>query len=142
MGRMVSEEEGYSASAVAKIVGLTERQVRHWADLGITVPTGGTSNRPRYTVRDVARLRFLVRLYRSGWSTQKLKRAIEALRTITTNDGQITSTQLVTDGALLIAMCQTKAGDQFIRDVTNGGQLSLSLVLETIPAERIDAVDT
>jgi DNA-binding transcriptional MerR regulator len=76
--------EGYRGTAVVKIVGITYRQLDYWARTGLVEPSvrkaTGSGTQRLYSFDDVVRLRVVKRLLDTGVSLQKVRLAVDELR--------------------------------------------------------------
>lgn len=122
------------------MTGLSVRQLDHWSQRGLFVPSvcpsGGPGTRRLYSPEDVVQLRSLKKLKCFRWSTQKLRGAIEMLREVMHDPNPLRQAVLIGDRKTLLAVYKTKQGEQVLLDALRpGGQSVLSLVIETVEAE-------
>ena len=73
--------QGYRGPAVAKIVGISYRQLDHWTSTGLVVPSvrnaEGSGSQRLYGFDDIVRLKVIKRLRDAGVSLQRIRRAID-----------------------------------------------------------------
>jgi DNA-binding transcriptional MerR regulator len=120
-------EEGWGGKQVCAIVGITYRQLDHWARTDLLRPglvdAAGSGSRRRYAYDDVVQLKVIKKLLDGGQSLQSARRVIDCLRA----SGQpIGSANLVISGST-VALART--GEELV-DVMRGGQGVLNIVLE------------
>src|SRR5437763_15395752 len=76
----------YNTNEVAYMSGFSVRQIAYWAEQGIIVPSvqqaHGSGTRRRYSFDDLLQLRFVRQLRNRGWSTKKIREAINKLREV------------------------------------------------------------
>ena len=97
----VPDDAGYRAPVVAKIVGITYRQLDYWARTGLVEPSlrtaAGSGSQRLYNFRDIVTLKIVKRLLETGVTLQQIRTALEHLRSTGVTDlSQIT---LMSDGA-------------------------------------------
>jgi len=129
--------QGFGGKEVLAIVGITYRQLDHWARTDLLRPSlcdaKGSGSRRRYTYDDMVQLRVIKRLLDGGQSLQAARKVIDQLRVEGENVG---SAQLVIAGDS-VALAR---GDDELVDLLRGGQGVLALVLEVAGVKReVDA---
>lgn len=138
-GRFGVDDNGYSGTQTAKLVGITYRQLDYWARTDLIRPSlsdaCGSGSRRRYSYQDLLELRVIKTLIDSGIKLESVREVFEYLRTHVTTD--IASAHLVIDGSSVV-LCH---GSELI-DVLNKGQgvlnvLSLANVKGDIDAELV-----
>ena len=76
--------DGYGGPQVCQLVGITYRQLDHWARTGLLRPSlaeaQGSGTKRRYSYRDVLELKVIKRLIDGGLSLQSARRAVGCLR--------------------------------------------------------------
>ncbi|MGI9016777.1 MAG: MerR family transcriptional regulator [Euzebya sp.] len=74
-------QAGYRGPAVAKIVGVSYRQLDHWTSTGLVTPSvrdaEGSGSQRLYGFDDIVQLKVIKRLRDAGVSLQRIRRAIE-----------------------------------------------------------------
>ncbi|HEY6065561.1 MAG TPA: MerR family transcriptional regulator [Thermoanaerobaculia bacterium] len=130
----------FSTAQVARLTGLTPRQLDHWDRLGFLKPTlqraSGYGSTRRYSFEDVVRLRVAARLRAAGVGLARLRRCEEALRRLGGVAGELGGVRLlVADSTVLWAR-----SDQEIVDLVKEGQLVLAFSLEDAVEETAGAV--
>ncbi|MEE8603502.1 MerR family transcriptional regulator [Euzebya tangerina] len=72
---------GYRGPAVAKIVGISYRQLDHWTSTGLVVPSvrdaEGSGSQRLYAFEDIVRLKVIKRLRDAGVSLQRIRKALD-----------------------------------------------------------------
>ena len=80
----MAEDEGFRAPDVAKIVGISYRQLDYWARTGLVTPSvkdaGGSGTQREYSFQDIVLLRAIKNLLDTGVNLQRIRKAIEFLR--------------------------------------------------------------
>ena len=75
-----SERRGYRTGQVARILGVTHRQLRYWAETALVAPSARTSGgHHRYTFEDLVALRAAKQLIDAGVSVQRIRQSIGSL---------------------------------------------------------------
>jgi len=129
--------EGFGGKQVLAIVGITYRQLDHWARTGLLRPSlcdaKGSGSRRRYSYDDVVQLKVIKKLLDGGQSLQAARKVIDRLRL----EGEsVASAQLVIAGDS-VALAR---GDEELVDLLRGGQGVLALVLEVAGVKKeVDA---
>ena len=94
-------KHGFKTFEVAKLTGLTRRQLDHWDRTGLFKPSfargEGRGSARFYSFLDIVQLRVAKRLLDAGLSVQRLRRCLEYLQKNLREDN-ISSVSLVTDG--------------------------------------------
>jgi DNA-binding transcriptional MerR regulator len=71
---------GYRTGQVTRILGVTQRQLRYWAETGLVAPSARTpGGHHRYTFEDLVALRAAKQLIDAGVSVQRIRSSIGAL---------------------------------------------------------------
>ena len=138
-------DDTYTTDRAAKLSGFTKWQLGYWAKKGMIVPTAqpshGPGTRRLYSFDDLVQLRFIRHLKRMGWSIQKIRVAIAALREITQDSQPLNSGILIHGKHTILAMCKNKAGEQMLLDaLSTGMQQVMWIVLEDLQTETKDLV--
>ncbi|MGH2674140.1 MAG: MerR family transcriptional regulator [Actinomycetota bacterium] len=80
----MADDDGYRAPDVAKIVGISYRQLDYWARTGLVTPSvrdaGGSGTQREYSFQDIVLLRAIKNLLDTGVNLQRIRKAIEFLR--------------------------------------------------------------
>ena len=129
--------EGFGGKQVLTIVGITYRQLDHWARTDLIRPSlcdaKGSGSRRRYSYDDVVQLKVIKKLLDGGQSLQAVRKVIDRLRVEGEN---VASAQLVIAGDS-VALAR---GDEELVDLLRGGQGVLALVLEVAGVRKeVDA---
>jgi DNA-binding transcriptional MerR regulator len=81
----MAEEQGFRAPEVAKIVGISYRQLDYWARTDLVTPSiqdaGGSGTQREYSFQDIVLLRAIKNLIDTGVNLQRIRKAIDFLRT-------------------------------------------------------------
>lgn len=79
-------QDSFSTAEAARLSNLTPRQLDHWARRGFLRPSlqeaAGYGSCRRYSFTDVVRLRVAARLRASGVGLARIRRCVEALKTL------------------------------------------------------------
>lgn len=139
------QEISFTTSQVADLTGLTVRQLNHWSQTAMFVPSvqqaHGSGTRKLYSLSDLVQLKSLAQLKCARWSTQRLRSALDLLRKVMQDSNPLSKAILVPDKHTLFGICKTKQGEQILLDTLHGsGQQVLGIVLETLEAETQQAV--
>lgn len=121
-------QSSFSTAEVAKLTGLTARQLDWWDRRGFLRPSvaaaSGYGSRRRYSFTDVVRLRLASRLRAAGFGLPQVRRVVETLRRLDpASDGLTTLSSarlLVADRRVVWAR-----NDRELVDLLHGGQLML-----------------
>jgi DNA-binding transcriptional MerR regulator len=121
------QNDGFSGKHVCDIVGITYRQLDHWARTDLVRPSlaeaHGSGTRRRYSYEDVLQLKVIRKLLDGGQSLQAVRKVIDRLRV----EGQSVSTANLVISGDTVALARN--GDELV-DLLRGGQGVLALVLE------------
>lgn len=141
--------QGYSATFTKDVVGITYRQLDHWARTDLIVPSlakaAGSGSRRRYSYDDLVRLRVIKRLLDNGIKLEKVRAIFDYIRNELGED--ISSANLVIDGAnAAIVRSQDELIDalqrgQGVLPLSNIGREVDAAIVELHPAVAEDAED-
>jgi DNA-binding transcriptional MerR regulator len=124
------ELSGYRGPQVAKIVGISYRQLDHWTTTGLVTPSvqesDGSGTQRLYSFDDIVQLRVIRRLRNAGASLQKIAKVIEALRDRGLALGA--DVTLMTDGSSVF-VCDSQ--DQ-VMDLLMSGQGVFGIAIDPI----------
>jgi DNA-binding transcriptional MerR regulator len=80
----MAEDDGYRAPDVAKIVGISYRQLDYWARTNLVTPSirdaGGSGTQREYSFQDIVLLKAIKNLLDTGVNLQRIRKAIDFLR--------------------------------------------------------------
>lgn len=114
---------GFSTAQVARLTGLTPRQLDHWDRQGFLKPSlskaSGYGSTRRYSFEDVVRLRVAARLRAAGVGLARLRRCEQALRRL--GGGDLREVRLLVSGSRVL----WARSDQEVVDLLKDGQLVL-----------------
>jgi DNA-binding transcriptional MerR regulator len=131
----VTDEQGYRAPQVCKIVGITYRQLDYWARTGLLQPSiqsaRGSGSQRLYSFSDVVQLRVVKRLLDAGMSLNKIRQAMEILGDQLHSPTPLTDVTLLSDGATIYA---AHSADEVV-DVFRRGQGVFGIAVGPIQAE-------
>lgn len=131
----MGNEEGYSGSQAAAIVGITYRQLDYWARTDLVRPAitdaQGSGTRRHYSYRNLLELRMIKSLLDAAIKLEAIREVFAFLRS--NNDEAITSAHLVISGSSVI-LCR---GDELV-DVVRKGQGVLNLLPLAQVKEQVD----
>jgi DNA-binding transcriptional MerR regulator len=146
VGDAAGVREGYRGPAVCKIVGISYRQLDHWARTGLVEPSirkaKGSGTQRLYAFDDVVRLKVVKRMLDAGVSLQRIRVAVDELRA---RGRTLADTLLVSDGSTVLFLDD----DEQVLDLLRRGQAVMTLALEPVieelrgevtafPTERLD----
>src|ERR1700693_1567336 len=110
----------FTTNEVARMTGFSVRQLDYWALQGLIVPgiqqSHGPGTRKLYSLDDLVQLQFIRQLKHYGWSTQKIKQAIDTLRDVMNDPDPLKHAILVHGKNTLFALCKTKEGERIALD--------------------------
>jgi len=131
---------GFSTAQVARLTGLTPRQLDHWDRQGFLQPSlrkaSGYGSTRRYSFEDVVRLRVAARLRSAGVGLARLRRCEQALRRLGGEAGDLGGVRLLVAGSRVL----WARSDQEVVDLLKEGQLVLVFSLEDAVQETAGAV--
>jgi DNA-binding transcriptional MerR regulator len=118
-------QASFSTAEVARLTGLTARQLDWWDRRGFLSPSvsgaAGYGSKRRYSFTDLVRLRIAARLRAAGFGLPQVRRVVETLRRLdTSRDGLASARLLVADRRVVWART-----DSELVDLLHGGQLML-----------------
>jgi DNA-binding transcriptional MerR regulator len=119
--------EHYSGKKAAEIVGITYRQLDHWARTDLVRPSitdaAGSGTRRRYSYRDLLELKVIKTMLDAGIKLESVREAFSYLREHLGED--IASAQLVIGGGKAILV----RNDSELLDVLKRGQFVMTSLL-------------
>ena len=118
-------QASFSTAEVARVTGLTARQLDWWDRKGFLSPSvagaKGYGSKRRYSFTDVVRLRLAARLRAAGFGLPQLRRVADTLKRLdASRDGLTSARLLVADRRVVWA----RTDDELV-DLLHGGQLLL-----------------
>jgi DNA-binding transcriptional MerR regulator len=118
-------QASFSTAEVARLTGLTSRQLDWWDRRGFLSPSiagaAGYGSKRRYSFTDVVRLRLAARLRAAGFGLPQVRRVVETLKRLdASQDGLASARLLVADRRVVWART-----DSELVDLLHGGQLML-----------------
>jgi DNA-binding transcriptional MerR regulator len=126
------DEQGYSGTKTAEIVGITYRQLDYWARTDLVRPSladaTGSGSRRRYSYRDLLELKVIKNLLDAGIKLESVREVFTFLRDHVKTD--IASAHIVIAGTTVV-LCD---GDELV-DVVRKGQG----VLNVLPLANVKA---
>jgi DNA-binding transcriptional MerR regulator len=118
-------EQGYSGTQAAQIVGITYRQLDYWARTDLVRPSladaSGSGSRRRYSYRDLLELRMIKSLLDAGIRLETVRDVFSYVRASVEDD--IVSANLVISGSSVV-LCD---GEELV-DVVRRGQGVLNVL--------------
>lgn len=122
-------EEGFRGPQVCNIVGITYRQLDYWARTKLCRPSlqdaSGSGSQRLYSFEDLVELKLVKRLLDAGVSLQKVRSAIEHLRS---SGEDLSGVTLASDGTSIFA-CRSQ--NDFI-DLLKGGQGVFGIAIQPV----------
>jgi DNA-binding transcriptional MerR regulator len=133
------EEQGFSGTKTAQIVGISYRQLDYWARTNLVRPSlaeaSGSGSRRRYSYRDLLELRMIKNLLDAGIRLETVRDVFVNLRSYVGSD--IAAANLVISGSQIV-LCN---GEELV-DVVRRGQGVLNVLpLATVKEEIDQAID-
>lgn len=132
----------FSTAQVARLTGLSARQLDHWDRRGFLSPSlssaSGYGSKRRYSFADVVRLRLAGRLRASGFGLAEVRRVVETLRRLDPARPGVTSARLLVTGRKVL----WASSDSELVDLLQGGQLMLVFPLGEAVADVARAVES
>lgn len=129
----------FSTADVARLTGLTTRQLDHWDRRGFAGPSleraSGYGSARRYSFADVVRLRVAARLRASGVGLARIRRCAEAMARLDP-EADLAHARLMVVGARVL----WARSDREVVDLLSEGQLVLICSLGDAVAEAAGAV--
>ena len=133
----MDQEQGYSGTRAAQIVGITYRQLDYWARTGLVRPSvaeaKGSGTQRRYSYRDLLRLKVIKSLLDAGIKLESVREVFDFLREQLGED--VTTANLVINGKRSVLV---RSGDELI-DVLQKGQGVLNVLPLAGVKEELDA---
>lgn len=132
--------QGFSTAQVARLSGLTPRQIDHWDRQGFLKPSiqsaKGYGSARRYSFADVVRLRVAARLRAAGVGLARIRRCAEALERLGGESGDLGGVRLLVAGSRVL----WARSDEEVVDLLREGQLVLVFSIGDAVAETAGAV--
>lgn len=122
----MADQQGYSGTKAASIVGISYRQLDYWARTDLVRPSlsdaNGSGSRRMYSYRDLLELRVIKSLLDAGIKLESVRQAFRYLREHV--DSDIAAATLVISGSDVV-LCE---GDMLIDVVRRAGQGVLNVL--------------
>jgi DNA-binding transcriptional MerR regulator len=133
--------QSFSTAEVARLTGLTPRQLDHWDRLGFLRPSleraSGYGSTRRYSFADVVRLRVAARLRAAGIGLPRIRRCAEALARLEPEGaGDLAEARLLVAGNRVL----WARSDRELVDLLKEGQMVLVFSLGDAVEEAAGAV--
>jgi DNA-binding transcriptional MerR regulator len=129
----MADEQGFRAPEVAKIVGISYRQLDYWARTGLVAPSvkdaGGSGTQREYSFQDIVLLRTIKNLLDTGVNLQRIRKAIGFLRDYLKKSPS--GLTLLSDGSKIYA-CETPGE---VMDVLQRGQGVFGIAMDKVVAD-------
>jgi len=117
---------GYRAPQVCKLVGITYRQLDHWARTDLLSPSlraaRGSGTQRLYSYTDLVQLRIIKRLLDTGISLAKIRKAIDWLRSEMSEQDPLNDSTLLSDGIDIWTSDNSDETQQYLMDILRRGQ--------------------
>ena len=131
----MTDDNGYRAPQVCKVVGITYRQLDYWARTNLLQPSlaeaRGSGTQRLYSFGDIVQLRVVKRLLDAGMSLKKIRSAMDILRDQLNSDQPLTDVTLLSDGITIYA---AHSADELV-DVFRRGQGVFGIAVGPVQAE-------
>ncbi|MCY4067558.1 MAG: MerR family transcriptional regulator [Acidimicrobiaceae bacterium] len=133
---------GYSATLTAEVVGITYRQLDHWARTGLIAPSladaAGSGSRRVYSYTNLLELKVIKRLLDAGIKLNKIRTIFDYMRQELQED--ISRANLVIDGdRVLCPRGDTELIDVLVRGRGVRGQRVLNVLPLSTLEQEVDA---
>ena len=129
--------QGYGSKLTADVVGITYRQLDHWARTGLVEPSlaraTGSGSRRRFSYDNLLELKVIKRLVDSGIKLEKIRSIFDYMRSELQED--ISRANLVIDGANVVC---ARSDAEFI-DLLQRGQGVLNVLPLSDVKQEVDA---
>jgi DNA-binding transcriptional MerR regulator len=140
---MQMEDAAFTTVQMAEKTGFSVKQLNYWAKIGMIIPSiqlsGGSGHRKLYGIDNFVELRFIQHLKKFGWSTQKIRQAVETLKEVMNDPNPLRRAILLNTHATIFALCKTKEGERIMLDALSvGGQQVMGIVLEMLIEEALE----
>lgn len=130
-------EEGYRVPDVCRIVGISYRQLDYWARTELVTPSvrdaHGSGTQRLYSFQDLVSLKVIKKLLDTGVSLQRVRKAVEHLRTMDRPPHGVT---LMSDGAGVYEAHSPEA----VVDLLRNGQGVFAISLDAVYSDLEDSV--
>ena len=117
---------GYRAPQVCKLVGISYRQLDHWARTDLLKPSlraaRGSGTQRLYSYTDLVQLRVIKRLRDTGISLAKIRKAVEWLRSDMDEQDPLKDSTLLSDGIDIWTSDNSDEAQQYLMDILRRGQ--------------------
>lgn len=124
-------KQGFRTSEVAKLTGLTRRQLDHWDRTGLfgpsLAPAEGRGTARFYSFQDLVQLRVAKELREAGVSLQALRKVVEYLRKAGGLDVPLAEARLVVSGSDVLLL---NGREELVSVLSAPGQGALRIVLD------------
>jgi DNA-binding transcriptional MerR regulator len=129
----------FTTVQASQITGFSVRQLDYWARSKLLVPSmpsQGSGTRRYYNFSDLVRLSFIRQLTFAGWSTQKIRRAIQHFNTFLEQEPEYRNARFVADKQSILIFCETAERQQILFDaLCENGQQIQWIVIELLMKE-------
>ncbi len=130
---LVEGPMGYRGPAVARIVGITYRQLDHWTSTGLVRASvrdaEGSGTQRLYAFEDIVQLRVIKRLRDAGVSLQRIRTAMDTIREQGLDLQRVT---LVSDSSHRVLAVDDR---NRVMDLLMSGQGMFAIAVEPVVAE-------
>jgi len=130
-------EQGYRVPEVCRIVDITYRQLDYWARTDLVTPSirdaSGSGTQRLYSFQDLVTLRVIKSLLDTGISLQRVRRAVEHLRSM---DRPVAGVTLMSDG---VAVYEADSAEAVV-DLVRQGQGVFAIALDRVWEDMETAV--
>ncbi len=130
-----TDQVGFRAPSVCRIVGITYRQLDYWARTNLLKPSmqeaTGSGSQRMYSFSDIVQLKVVKRLLDAGMSLKRIRSAVEILREQMESDQPLADVTLLSDGKSIFA---AHSQDEVV-DVFRRGQGVFGIAIGPVQAE-------
>jgi DNA-binding transcriptional MerR regulator len=137
------EDPAFTTAQIAEKTGFTIKQLNYWVNIGMIIPSiqmaEGSGSRKLYGIDNIVELRFIKQLKRFGWSTHKIRQAVNTLKEVMSDPNPLRRAILFNSEATIFALCKTNEGEKIMLDALSvGGQQVMGIVLEILVEEALE----
>lgn len=134
---VVMHEQGFRAPEAKRIAGISYRQLDYWTRTGLVTPSvndaHGSGTQRVYSFQDLATLKVIKKLLDTGISLQRVRKAVEYLRTMERPPHGVT---LMSDGTGVYEAHSPEA----VIDLLRNGQGVFAISLDAVYSDLEDSV--
>jgi DNA-binding transcriptional MerR regulator len=131
----------FSTAQVARLTGLSARQLDHWDRLGFLrpslAPAAGYGSSRRYSFGDLVRVRLAARLRAAGFGLKKIRQLVQTLARLDPSRAGLEDSRLLVADSRVIWV----KSERELVDLVSGGQLMLVFPVSAAVRDMASAVE-